>query len=242
VAEGIQDADWAPDGQRLLVVRDVGGKARIEFPMGKVLYETSGHVSYARLSPRADRIAFLDHPFPADDAGTVAVIDLEGRKTTLSGRWASEHGLAWTPSGNEVWFTATEAGANRSLYAVSLQGKIRVVARVPGGLKLHDVAPNGRVLLTRESPRVGPRGRSAPSRPRRGSRTAAGSSSRGASRAIACASMSWASTVEPPDPSVRKGSRPLSRGSPSRPTASSWLRSAPTRGGCSSPPTAERRG
>jgi Tol biopolymer transport system component/predicted Ser/Thr protein kinase len=155
VAEGIQDADWAPDGQSLLVVRDVGGKARIEFPMGKVLYETSGHVSYARLSPRADRIAFLDHPFPADDAGTVAVIDLEGRKTTLSGRWASEHGLAWTPSGNEVWFTATEAGANRSLYAVSLQGKIRVVARVPGGLKLHDVAPNGRVLLTRESPRVG---------------------------------------------------------------------------------------
>jgi Tol biopolymer transport system component len=155
VAEGIQDADWAPDGQNLLVVRDVGGKARIEFPMGKVLYETSGHVSYARLSPHADRIAFLDHPFPADDAGTVAVIDLAGRKTTLSGRWASEHGLAWTPSGDEIWFTATEAGANRSLYAVSLQGKIRVVARVPGGLKLHDVAPNGRVLLTRESPRVG---------------------------------------------------------------------------------------
>jgi Tol biopolymer transport system component len=155
VAEGIQDADWAPDGQNLLVVRDVGGKARIEFPMGKVLYETSGHVSYARLSPRADRIAFLDHPFPADDAGTVAMIDLAGRKTTLSGRWASEHGLAWTPSGDEIWFTATEAGANRSLYAVSLQGKIRVVARVPGGLKLHDVAPNGRVLLTRESPRVG---------------------------------------------------------------------------------------
>ena len=44
------------DGSNLMVVRDVGGKARLEFPMGKVLYETSGHISYARLSPKADRI------------------------------------------------------------------------------------------------------------------------------------------------------------------------------------------
>ena len=155
VEEGIQDADWSADGSEMLIARDVGGKARIEYPRGKVLYETSGHVSYARLSPRGDHIAFLDHPFPLDDAGTVAVIDLAGKKKTLTGKWASEHGLAWAPSGDEVWFSATEAGANRSLYAVSLSGRLRVVARVPGGLKLHDIAKNGRVLLTRESPRVG---------------------------------------------------------------------------------------
>jgi len=155
VAEGIQEADWAPDGASMMVVRDVGGKSRIEFPMGKVLYETSGHVSYARLSPKADRIAFLDHPFSLDDAGTVALMDLAGKKTTLTGKWASEGGLAWSPKGDEVWFTATEAGANRSLYAVDLNGKMRVVTRVPGGLKLHDVTRAGRVLLTRESPRVG---------------------------------------------------------------------------------------
>jgi Tol biopolymer transport system component len=155
VAEGIQDADWAPSGDDLLVVRDAAGKSRIEYPIGKLLYETAGHVSYARLSPKGDHVAFLDHPFPADDSGTVAVIDLAGKKTTLTGRWASEHGLAWSPSGDEVWFTATEAGANRSLYAVTLGGRLRVVTRVPGGLKLHDIASNGRVLLTRESPRVG---------------------------------------------------------------------------------------
>jgi eukaryotic-like serine/threonine-protein kinase len=158
VAEGVQEADWAPDGTNLMVVRDVGGKSRLEFPMGKVLYETAGHISYARLSPKADRIAFLDHPFPLDDAGTVAVIDLAGKKTTLTSKWASEGGLAWSASGDEVWFTATEAGANRSLYAVTPTGRLRVVTRVPGGLKLHDVARSGRVLLTRESPRVGIRG------------------------------------------------------------------------------------
>ncbi|HTR03554.1 MAG TPA: protein kinase [Thermoanaerobaculia bacterium] len=155
VAEGVQEADWAPDGTNLMIVRDVGGKSRLEFPMGKVLYETSGHISYARLSPKADRIAFLDHPFPLDDAGTVAIIDLAGKKTTLTSKWASEGGLAWSANGEEVWFTATEAGANRSLYAVTPAGKLRVVTRVPGGLKLHDVARSGRVLLTRESPRVG---------------------------------------------------------------------------------------
>jgi dipeptidyl aminopeptidase/acylaminoacyl peptidase len=139
----------------MIVVRDVGGKSRIEYPLGKVIYETSGHVSYARLSPKGDRVAFLDHPFSLDDAGTVAVVDMAGKKTTLTGKWASEGGLAWSPRGDEVWFTATEAGANRSLYAVDLSGKLRVVTRVPGGLKLHDVARSGRVLLTRESPRVG---------------------------------------------------------------------------------------
>ena len=155
VEKGIQDADWSPDGSEMLIARDVGGKARIEYPRGKVLYETSGHVSYARLSPKGDFIAFLDHQFPLDDAGKVAVIDLAGKKKTLTGNWASEHGLAWTPSGDEIWFTATEAGANRSLYAVTLSGGLRVVARVPGGLKLHDISKSGRVLLARESPRVG---------------------------------------------------------------------------------------
>jgi len=155
VADGVQESDWSPDGTTMLVVRDAGGKSQVEYPMGKVLYQTSGHISYARLSPKGDRIAFMDHPFPLDDAGTVALVDMKGNKKTLTGKWASEGGLAWSASGDEVWFTATEAGANRSLYGVTPGGRMRVVARVPGGLKIHDIAHNGRVLLTRESPRVG---------------------------------------------------------------------------------------
>src|SRR6266542_261290 len=45
MAEHIQEAQWAPDGSNLLVVRDVAGKARIEYPLDKVLYETSGYIS-----------------------------------------------------------------------------------------------------------------------------------------------------------------------------------------------------
>jgi serine/threonine protein kinase/WD40 repeat protein len=155
VAEHIQEASWTPDGSNLVVVRDVSGKARIEFPIGKVLYETTGYVSDARLSPKGDSIAFMDHPYSQDDSGTVALLDLTGKKTTLTSRWNKEGGLAWSPSGDEIWFTATDTGANQSLYAVTLSGKVRVVIRVPGGIKLQDVARNGRVLLARGASRVG---------------------------------------------------------------------------------------
>jgi serine/threonine protein kinase/Tol biopolymer transport system component len=155
VAEHVQEASWAPDGSNLMVVRDIGGKARIEFPIGKVLYETTGYISDARLSPKGDRIAFMDHPFAQDDSGTVALLDLTGKKTTLTSRWNKEGGLAWSPSGDEIWFTATDTGANLSLYAVNPSGKVRVLVRVPGGIKLLDVARNGRVLLARGASRVG---------------------------------------------------------------------------------------
>ena len=155
VAEHIQEASWTPDGSNLLVVRDVSGKARIELPIGKVLYETTGYISDARLSPKGDSIAFMDHPYSQDDSGTVALLDLTGKKTTLTGRWNKEGGLAWSPSGKEVWFTATDTGANQSLYAATPSGKVRVLIRVPGGIKLQDVARNGRVLLARGASRVG---------------------------------------------------------------------------------------
>jgi Tol biopolymer transport system component len=155
VAEGVQDADWAPDGSSLLVVRDVGGKARIEFPIGKVLYETTGYVSDARLSRDARRIAFIDHPFSQDDSGFVVAMELNGATKKLTSRWNKAGGLSWSPKGDEIWFTATDTGANLSLYAVNLTGATRVIVRVPGGIRLQDVATNGRVLLARGGSRVG---------------------------------------------------------------------------------------
>jgi hypothetical protein len=35
-------ADWSPDGSELAVARFLNGKQRIEYPVGKVLYETEG--------------------------------------------------------------------------------------------------------------------------------------------------------------------------------------------------------
>ena len=156
VLESVQAADWAPDGASLAVVRSVGGRSRLEFPIGKTLYETaSGYVSHPRVSPRGDLVAFLEHPIRGDDAGSVVVVDRAGRKRTLSADWTSAQGLAWRPDGVEVWFTAASMGTSRSLNAVDLSGRRRLVARIPGELTLHDISREGRVLLAHESSRQG---------------------------------------------------------------------------------------
>ena len=152
IAEDVNQADWGAGGT-LVVARDVNGKGRLEYPPGKTLYETAGHVSFPRISPGGELIAFVDHPLPVDDRGSIAVVDLHGKKRTLSKEFASVQGLAWSPTGSEVWFTAAAAGISRSLWGVALSGKQRAIARVPGDLRLQDVARSGRVLLTRGDPR-----------------------------------------------------------------------------------------
>ena len=150
--DGVQDADWAGDGARLAVIRS-GPQYQLEFPLGHVLATvSSGWFSYPRISPDQQHIAFFEHPV-GDDRGDVCVVDLVGHKRVLSAGWSSLDGLAWTPSGSEVWFAGSNTGSSRALYAVSLSGRVRPVLRVPGSLLLHDIAPDGRVLLQQDDSR-----------------------------------------------------------------------------------------
>ena len=155
ILDGVQWADWSPDGTNFAIVRDEGGQNRLEYPIGKVLYQTGGWISHIRISPKGNYIAFIDHPARRDDAGSVAMVDLAGNKKVLSGEWETAQGLAWSPDGAEVWFSTARVGVGRFLYAVSLSGPERLLAREPGTLTLQDVGRDGRVLLTRDVLRVG---------------------------------------------------------------------------------------
>ncbi len=147
VTEHVTGADWGPDGTSFAVVRSSGGKNVIEFPIGKALY-SAVYVDNVRVSPRGDLVAFGDHPFAGDNRGDVAVVDLSGRKRTLSTGWSDIRGLAWSPDGREIWFTATRAGIELNLWGVTPDGRERQVYRAPGNLQIQDTAPDGRVLLT----------------------------------------------------------------------------------------------
>ena len=155
ILEGVEWADWSPDGNSLAVVRQEQGRHRLEFPLGKVLYQADGWIGHLRVSPKGDMVAFIDHPQLGDDGGALAVVDMAGKKTTLSTGWDSIQGVSWSPGGEEIWFTATRTGGDRSLYAVNLSGTVRLLARVPGELTLLDVGRDGNVLLTRGNDRAG---------------------------------------------------------------------------------------
>ena len=154
VLEGVREADWTPDGSQLAIVRRVEGRERLELPAGHVLYETAGYISHVRVSPRGDRVAFADHALWADDVGAVSVVDLSGNKKVLTDIWAGGvRGLAWAPSGEEIWFTASDEASHLSLHAVDLEGRQRLLLAAPTDVILFDVSREGRLLLGRETPR-----------------------------------------------------------------------------------------
>jgi Tol biopolymer transport system component len=154
VEEEVLWADWSPDGKNLATVRDLGVKQRLEYPIGKALYETDGWISHLRISPDGEEVAFADHPHDEDDGGSVAVVSRSGEKKTLSETFASLQGIAWPPGGKEIWFSGATDGSNRSLHAVTLGGRRRILTRATGALVLQDVATDGRVLVTQEKNRL----------------------------------------------------------------------------------------
>jgi eukaryotic-like serine/threonine-protein kinase len=151
ILDDLSDADWAPDGQNLAVARTVGDRDRIEFPVGNVLYDPGPGVSLknVRFSPKGDLIAFVESS-NTGGPDSIHVVDRSGRHRVVSSGWETLAGLAWNPLSGEIWFSGRESAASSErlvLHAVSLTGKHRVVARVPGLPIIDDIARDGRVLM-----------------------------------------------------------------------------------------------
>jgi Tol biopolymer transport system component/tRNA A-37 threonylcarbamoyl transferase component Bud32 len=155
ILENVNDADWSPDGSKLAVSRTVGGKNRIEYPIGTVRYADAERTpELLRVSPKGDFIAFFERDNDAGDY-TVMVLDMNGKKRALSSGWQALGGIAWSPEGDEIWFGGAKAGGQPALRAVTLSGKERVVVETPASMVVDDIARDKRVLATVIDSRLG---------------------------------------------------------------------------------------
>jgi len=155
ILENVQDADWDQEGKNLAVVHWVGKRCNLEFPIGSSVYAvTGGHwLSDIRISPRG-QLAFLEHPLDGDDAGFVEIIDANRQRRIISRLWLSVRGLSWDPSGDSLWFSASEAqgerGRPRAIYRLTLAGNLQRVLSESSELTLHDVSRDRALLLSRD--------------------------------------------------------------------------------------------
>ncbi len=153
IENDISAADWSPVTGELAMVRDLIDHQRLEFPRGKSLYESPGWLTDLRFSPDGTEIAFLEHPLREDGNGYPVRLQL----ATGKGRWPNAkalntlfYGIAWSPDGNEVF-----SAQGKRVTAIDRGGKLRIVAKLPRGVAIHDLSSDGRFLLSEYSMGVG---------------------------------------------------------------------------------------
>ena len=158
--EGVVLADWSPDGSAMAVVRQIGGRYRLEYPVGKMLVEHSLDWPFfsIRISPDGERVAFAEWRGGGSRI-SILTIDRSRKWQSLgivSGQTStSGTQLCWTRDGREIWFRSFDANDLGTVYAIDMKGRQRVVARLPGRVSLFDVSPDGRALLSTNTDRVG---------------------------------------------------------------------------------------
>jgi hypothetical protein len=151
VLENVMAADWDPEGQDLAVLRRVEGKNRLEYPIGHVVDDKGGLFNVRVLSGgrlatfKAEQIEVGLYRF------SLLLLGGSGQKTVLSSGWTEWPYLSWSEASREILFVASRGGEEFGLHAVSLAGRERLVARLPGDFDQHDVDRRGRLLLERRS-------------------------------------------------------------------------------------------
>ena len=132
---------------------------QLEYPIGRVVHRSRGWISHPRISPDGQRVAFIDHDVDGDDLGSVSILERDGRVERLSPQLDYSQGLAWSPSGEEVWATSYRVEEGALLQAFSPSRPARVLLRVPSTVRILDAAPDGRILMTYDDTHVELEGR-----------------------------------------------------------------------------------
>lgn len=145
--ENIFGACWTPDGKEMAVIRKKEEKKFVEFPSGKILYESTQRLDSLRISPGGEYIALIEG-YEFGSNGLVRILGRDGKQIAASTRLYPEN-ISWSADGKEVWFStvADASGAGYELYALPVQGKQRLIERFPSSFTLYDIFKNGNALV-----------------------------------------------------------------------------------------------
>ena len=114
------------------------------------LAETRARPGRLRISPDGRYLALTEHPVLSDDRGLVVILDRAGAVSQRPAEWASLDGLAWAPGGREVLVHGLRVrGRQLAARPLARRAACARCSRASARLVLHDVAPDGRVLLER---------------------------------------------------------------------------------------------
>ena len=150
VAANVSEADYGPDDS-LAAIRVTDTNMKLEYPLGKVVYEVDA------------QSVFIDHPRVSPDGKRVLFRELEGSHERLdlydaaTGKvahftpdWSFCDPGAWDPSGNSVWYMASETPIS-AVRNRDLKGREKVVLELPTSNRIEDVSPEGRMLMVHHS-------------------------------------------------------------------------------------------
>jgi Tol biopolymer transport system component len=150
----VVNADWSPDGRSLLVLREIDGRQRLEYPIGTVLREAEGWMSDPRISPDGTMVAFREHPVRADNGGSLKIIDLKNQVLAESEYYWTAWRHAWDPSGGAVWFSAGGMDRSPGIFRMPLGGAPEAIYQAPTYTTVEDVSASGGILVQSVVPRM----------------------------------------------------------------------------------------
>jgi hypothetical protein len=140
-------ADFATDRSTTIALArpDPEGGWRLEWPQGQVVYRGRQAILGVRVADNGD-LAWIE----AGPNGGVMLLPRGGTPRLLVGQTISPGGLAWSPDGTEIWHTAPRSQTldDTEIRAVTRDGRVRTLLRQAGGVRLLDVAADGRLLVS----------------------------------------------------------------------------------------------
>jgi eukaryotic-like serine/threonine-protein kinase len=153
VREEVFDADWMPDGSRLVVAPSDSDFYYIRMPAGTTIARSPSPLLPMRTSPDG-RAVTCWRTSAALDGGELVLAGAGTPDRVLCRIDFACTGLVWNPRTGELWYSEKDSVGSTCLRAVATSGRCRTLLRVAGHAVLHDIAADGSVLLSMESSRM----------------------------------------------------------------------------------------